>query len=97
MIRKQVSKGVTNDRTNIIPTHSNFGCYCDMVFLSRCFMNPKAIRHIIGWSGLIATVSFVAGFMSFFINLSGYDINIRWIVIPCVALTLFLSQKQRNG
>ena len=56
-------------------------------------MNPKAIRHIIGWSGLIVTVGFVAGFMSFFFNLSGYDINIRWIVIPCVALTLFLFPK----
>ena len=83
---------MTNDRTNIIPTYSNFGCYCDVVFLSRCFMNPKAIRHIIGWGGLIVTV----GFMSFFFNLSGYDINIRWVVIPCVALTLFLFPKVKG-
>ena len=59
-------------------------------------MNPKAIRHIIGWSGLIVTVGFVAGFMSFFFNLSRYDINIRWVVIPCVALTLFLLPKVKE-
>jgi len=59
-------------------------------------MNPKAIRHIIGWSGLIVTVSFVAGFMLLCFNLSGYDINIRWVVIPCVALTLFLLPKVKE-
>ena len=59
-------------------------------------MNPKAIRHIIGWGGLIVTVGFVAGFMSFFFNLSGYDINIRWIVIPGVALTLFLFPRVKE-
>ena len=59
-------------------------------------MNPKAIRHIIGWSGLIVTVGFVAGVMSFFFNLSGYDINIRWIVIPGVALTLFLFPRVKE-
>ena len=59
-------------------------------------MNPKAIRHIIGWSGLTLIVGFVAGFMSFFFNLSGYDIDIRWIVIPCVALTLFLFPKVKG-
>jgi len=53
-------------------------------------------RHIIGWGGLIVIVGFVAGFMSFFFNLSGYDINIRWIVIPCVALTLFLFPKVKE-
>jgi len=42
------------------------------------------------------TVGFVAGFMSFFFNLSGYDTNIRWVVIPCVALTLFLLPKVKK-
>ena len=42
------------------------------------------------------TVGFVAGFMSFFFNLSGYDTNIRWVVIPCVALTLFLLPKVKE-
>ena len=51
------------------------------------------LRHIIGWSGLIAIVGFVAKFMLFFFNLSGYDINVRWVFIPCIALTLFLIPK----
>ena len=87
---------MANDRTDTISAYPNIGCYCDVVFLSRCFMNPKAIRHIIGWGGLIVTVGFVVGFMSFFFNLSGYNINIRWIVIPCVALTLFLLPKVKE-
>ena len=37
------------------------------------------LRHIIGWSGLIVIVSLVAVFMSFFFNLSGYNINVRWV------------------
>ena len=53
----------------------------------------RPLRHIIGWSGLIVIVGFVAEFMSFFFNLSGYDINVRWIFIPCLALTLFLIPK----
>ena len=56
-------------------------------------MNPKVVHHIIGWSGLIMTVGFVAGFMSFYFNLYGYDISIRWVVISCAALTLFLLPK----
>ena len=59
-------------------------------------MNPKSIRYIIGWGGLIVLVGLVASFMSFFFNLSGYDINIRWVVIPCVALTLFLLPKVKE-
>ena len=55
-----------------------------------------SIRHIIGWGGLIVIVGFVAGFMSFFFKLSGYNINTRWIWIPCVALTLFLFPKVKE-
>ena len=58
-------------------------------------MQPSK-RHIIGWGGLIVIFCFVAGFMSLFFNLSGYDINIRWIVIPCIALTLFLFPKVKE-
>ena len=54
------------------------------------------LRHITGWSGLIVIVGFVAEFMSFFFNLSGYDINVRWIFIPCIALTLFLIPKVKD-
>ena len=54
------------------------------------------LRHIIGWSGLFVTVGFVAKYMSFFFNLSGYDINVRWVFIPCIALTLFLIPKVKN-
>ena len=57
---------------------------------------PTPLRHIIGWSGLIIIVSFVAEFMSFFFNLSGYDINVRWVFIPCIALTLFLVPKVKD-
>ena len=53
----------------------------------------RPLHHIIGWSGLIVIVGFVAEFMSFFFNLSGYDINVRWIFIPCLALTLILIPK----
>ncbi len=56
----------------------------------------RPLRHIIGWSGLIVIVGFVAEFMSFFFNLSGYDINFRWIFIPCLALTLFLIPKIKD-
>ena len=56
----------------------------------------RPLRHIIGWSGLIIIVGFVAEFMSFFFNLSGYDINVRWIFIPCLALTLFLIPKIKD-
>ena len=55
-----------------------------------------SIRHIIGWGGLVVIVGFVAGFMSFFFNLSGYNINTRWILIPCVASTLFLIPKVKE-
>ena len=54
------------------------------------------LRHIIGWSGLIVIVGFVAVFMSFFFNLSGYNINVRWVFIPCIALTLFLIPKVKD-
>jgi hypothetical protein len=54
------------------------------------------LRHIVGWSSLIIIVGFVAAIMSFFFNLSGYDINLRWILIPCVALTLFLIPKVKK-
>jgi hypothetical protein len=54
------------------------------------------LRHIVGWSGLIIIVGLVAIFMSFFFNLSGYDINLRWILIACVALTLFLIPKVKK-
>ena len=54
------------------------------------------LRHVIGWSGLIVIVGFVAKFMSFFINLSGYDINVRWIFIPSIALILFLTPKVKD-
>ena len=54
------------------------------------------LRHVIGWSGLIITVGFLAEFMSFFFNLSGYDINVRWIFIPCIALTLFFIPKVKD-
>jgi hypothetical protein len=54
------------------------------------------LRHIFGWSGLIIIVVFVGSFMSFFFNLSGYDINLRWVLIPCVALTLFLIPKVKK-
>jgi len=54
------------------------------------------LRHIIGWSGLIVTVGFVAKFMSYFFNLSGYDINVRWVFIPCIALILFLIPKVKD-
>jgi len=54
------------------------------------------LRHIIGWSGLIIIVGFVAEFMSFFFNLSGYDINVRWVFIPCIALILFLIPKVKD-
>jgi len=57
---------------------------------------PTPLRHIIGWSGLIVIVGFVAEFMSFFFNLSGYDINIRWVFIPCIALILFLIPKVKD-
>ena len=56
----------------------------------------RPLRHIIGWSCLIIVVGFVAKFMSFFFNLSGYDINVRWIFIPCIALTLFLIPKVKD-
>ena len=56
----------------------------------------RPLRHIIGWSGLIVIVGLVAEFMSFFFNLSGYDINVRWIFIPCLALTLFLIPKIKD-
>jgi len=54
------------------------------------------LRHIFGWSGLIIIVVFVGTFMSFFFNLSGYDINLRWVLIPCVALSLFLIPKVKK-
>jgi len=54
------------------------------------------LRHIIGWSGLIVIVSLVAVFMSFFFNLSGYNINVRWVFIPCIALILFLIPKVKD-
>jgi len=54
------------------------------------------LRHIIGWSGLIIIAGFVAKFMLFFLNLSGYDINVRWVFIPCIALTLFLIPKVKD-
>ena len=54
------------------------------------------LRHIIGWGGLIVIVSFVAEFMSFFFNLSGYHINVRWVFIPCIALILFLAPKVKD-
>jgi len=54
------------------------------------------LRHVIGWSGLIIIVGFVAVFMSFFFNLSGYDINARWVFIPCIALALFLTPKVKD-
>ena len=54
------------------------------------------LRHIIGWSGLIVIVCFVAEFMLFFFNLSGHDINIRWVFIPCIALILFLIPKVKD-
>ena len=57
---------------------------------------PTPLRHIIGWSGLIIVVGLVAEFMSFFFNLSGYDINVRWVFIPCIALTLFLIPKVKD-
>jgi len=57
---------------------------------------PTPLRHIIGWSGLIVIVGFVAEFMSFFFNLSGYDINVRWVFIPCIALILFLIPKVKD-
>ena len=49
-----------------------------------------SLRHILSWSTLIAIVGFVASLMAFFFNLSGYNINVRWIFIPCIALALFL-------
>ncbi len=55
-----------------------------------------SLRHIIGWSGLIGVVVFIAGFMSFFFNLSGYNINVRWVFIPCIALALFLIPKVKE-
>jgi len=58
-------------------------------------MQPP-LRHIIGWSGLIVIVSLVAVFMSFFFNLSGYNINVRWVFIPCIALILFLIPKVKD-
>ena len=54
------------------------------------------LRHIIGWSGLIVIVSLVAVFMSFFFSLSGYNINVRWVFIPCIALILFLIPKVKD-
>ena len=54
------------------------------------------LRYIIGWSGLIAVVVFIAGFISFFFNLSGYNINVRWVFIPCIALALFLIPKVKE-
>ena len=54
------------------------------------------LRYIIGWSGLIVVVVFIAGFMSFFFNLSGYNINVRWVFIPCIALALFLAPKVKE-
>jgi hypothetical protein len=54
------------------------------------------LRYIIGWSGLIVIVSLVAVFMSFFFNLSGYNINVRWVFIPCIALILFLIPKVKD-
>ena len=54
------------------------------------------LRHIIGWSGLIVIVSLVAVFMLFFFNLSGYNINVRWVFIPCIALILFLIPKVKD-
>ena len=56
----------------------------------------RPLRHVIGWSGLIIIVGFVAEFMLFFFNLSGYDINVRWVFIPCIALTLFLIPKVKD-
>ncbi len=44
--------GVANDRTDTISAYPNFGCYCDVVFLSRCFVNNKIvllIRFIKPW------------------------------------------------
>ena len=54
------------------------------------------LRYIIGWSGLIVVVVFIAGFISFFFNLSGYNINVRWVFIPCIALALFLVPKVKE-
>ena len=54
------------------------------------------LRYIIGWSGLIIVVGLVAVFMSFFFNLSEYDINVRWVFIPCIALILFLIPKVKD-
>ena len=54
------------------------------------------LRYIIGWSGLIVVVVFIAGFISFFFNLSGYNINVRWVFIPCIALALFLIPKVKE-
>ena len=54
------------------------------------------LRYIIGWSGLIVVVVFIVGFISFFFNLSGYNINVRWVFIPCIALALFLIPKVKD-
>jgi len=51
------------------------------------------LSHIIGWGGLIILVGLIAVFMSFFFNLSGHHINIRWVFLPCIALALFLIPK----
>ena len=54
------------------------------------------LRHIIGWSGLIVIVGCIAGFMSFFFDLSGHNINVRWVFVPCNALALFLVPKVKE-
>ncbi len=56
----------------------------------------RPLRHIISWSGLMFIVSFITGFMSLFFNLSGYNVETRWILIPCLALTLFFIPKVNN-
>ena len=49
------------------------------------------IRHVIGFSGLIV-VMFLFGFtLSFFFNLSGYEIDSRWVSLPSIALSLGLG------
>ena len=47
-----LNKGVANDRTDIMPAYPNFGYYCDVVFLSRCFMNFKAMNMKKGFISL---------------------------------------------
>ena len=69
-----LNKEVANDRTDTISVYSNFGCYCDVVFLSRCFMNPmKKNANLFFW--ILMFIGIVLASFSLIIDHVGVSIK----------------------